>query len=100
MKKYLVLYTPSVPATEQLANNNPEMARKGMELWMGWMKKAGSALIDGGSPLNGTNKKIGGYSIIQAESQQHLDALMKDHPHFHAPGAAIETYEMLKLPGM
>jgi hypothetical protein len=103
MKKYLVLYLSSVSAKDQMAGSSPEQAQKGMELWMAWMKKAGSAIVDGGAPLSPAgsgNAKLGGYSVLQAESQKALMALLEEHPHRHAPGASIEAYEFQKLPGM
>ena len=48
MKKFLVLYESSIPAAEQIKKAPPEEAKAGMELWMKWMKKAGSAIVDGG----------------------------------------------------
>jgi hypothetical protein len=100
MKKFIVLYVSSVSAKDQMTNATPEMSKAGMEQWMAWMQKVGSALVDGGSPLSGPNQKIGGYSILQGESLAHVEAMMKDHPHRHAPGASVEIYEALKLPGM
>lgn len=103
MKKFLILYLSSVSAKDQMAQSTPEQAKAGMELWMAWSKKAGSAIIDMGSPLGpvgSSNSKVGGYSILQAESSQAIEALLKEHPHRKAPGASIEIHEFLKLPGM
>jgi len=109
MKKFLVLYYSSVPATEQM-KVPPEMAKAGMELWTSWAKKAGGAIVDLGMPLgnpvkvaNGSSpsdSKIAGFSILQADSTKAVAALLKDHPHFKAPGAAIEVLEFLAMPGM
>ena len=103
MKKFLVLYHSTVPAKEQMANATPEQAKAGMDMWMAWMKKAGSAIVDGGAPLTAVasaNWKIGGFSIVQAESVQAAEALMKEHPHLKAPGGTIELHEFQQLPGM
>ena len=110
MKKFLVLYESSIPATEQIAKASPEQAKAGMDLWMKWMEKAGKAIIDGGAPLGNTiavkgsaapgAAKVSGYSIFQAESGKELAKLLEDHPHFKAPGTSIEVLEVLSMPGM
>ena len=78
MKKFLVLYHSTVPASEQMKNTTPEQAKAGMEAWMSWAGRVGSAIVDMGSPvstaarLNGPgqvvdgNAQVGGYSILQA----------------------------------
>jgi hypothetical protein len=103
MKKFLVLYLSSVPAKEQMAKAPPEQAKAGMDMWMAWAKKAGSAIVDLGAPLAGvgaSSSKVTGFSILQGESSEAVQSLMKDHPHRHAPGAAIEVHEFLQMPGM
>jgi hypothetical protein len=110
--KFLVLYQSTVPATEQMKNATPEQAKAGMDAWMSWAGRTGSGIVDMGSPvaasakLNGSgqvataNAQVGGYSILQAESKDALLALLKNHPHFMAPGASIEVFEFLPMPGM
>jgi hypothetical protein len=111
MKKFLVLYGSSVPAREQIAKAPPEQAKAGMDLWMAWAKKAGQAIIDLGAPLgeavrveggstSPSASKVVGFSILQAASSKELAQLLKDHPHFKAPGASIEVLEFLSMPGM
>ena len=103
MKKFLVLYHSTVPAREQMAKSTPEQAKAGMDLWMSWMKSAGSALVDGGAPLapvGSASWKVAGYSIIQAKDAAAAEALMKDHPHLKAPGGTIELHEAQAIPGM
>ena len=102
MKKFLVLYTSSVSAKDQMAKATPEQAKAGMEQWIAWQKKAGSAVVDLGAPVDSaaSSPKIGGYSILQAESARALEALLAEHPHRQAPGATILVHEFLQLPGM
>jgi len=111
VKKYLVLYKSSVSAVEQMAKAPPEQAKAGMDLWMSWSKKAGSAIVDLGAPLgnpmkvaggssNKSDSNVTGFSILQADSSKAIVDLMKDHPHFKAPGASIEVLEFLPMPGM
>jgi len=106
--KYLVLYRSNVSATDQMAAGGDPQA--GMELWMQWAGKAGSAIVDLGSPLSATSvvgaggkpdSTIGGFSILEADSQQALDKLLDGHPHLQSPGdPSIETLEFLPIPGM
>jgi hypothetical protein len=110
MPKYLILYRSSMPASEQMASASPEQAKEGMAMWTRWAEKAGPALVDLGSPLgnsrfvpNGSTAQagtpVGGFSILQADSSQALTELLREHPHLHAPGAAIEVLEYLEMPG-
>lgn len=109
MARYMVLYRASITAPEQMANATPEQARAGMDAWMEWANKVGSALIDMGSPL-GEGRWIGavpkdtnhiaGYSILQADSMEAALKLLEDHPHLHTPGdTAIEVHEFISMPG-
>jgi len=112
--KYLVLYRSSVPAREQMASGSAEEAQAGMQLWMDWAGRVGSAMADMGSPLDpvasidqtGASGQpgspfIGGFSILEAESADAAKKLLDDHPHFHAPGGpSIEVLEFLPPPGM
>jgi hypothetical protein len=110
VQKYLVLYKSSATAAQQMAAGDPAQAEASMGLWMTWMEKAGSALVDPGSPLgdgtelpsSGTrpSQPVGGYSILQAESMQDVESLLDGHPHYHSPDASIEVYEFLAMPGM
>ena len=109
MAKYLLLYRSPVSATEQMSGASAEAAQAGMEAWMTWAGKAGSAIIDMGSPVAraisvgadcGPGDSIGGYSILEADSLDALEALLDGHPHLNVDGAAIEVHEFLPLPGM
>jgi YCII-related domain len=111
MKKFLVLYQSTVPASEQMRRSTPEQAKAGMDAWMSWARRAGSGIVDMGSPvaaaarLSGPtqvgagNSQVGGFSILQAESKDALLKLLENHPHFMAPGASIEVLEFLPMPG-
>jgi hypothetical protein len=110
MAKYLLLYRAATDASAQMAQTTPEQAQAGMELWMNWFGKAGSAIVDGGSPLatkatvgtaNTSSLPIAGYSIIEAKSLAAAKQLVDGHPHFEMPGdTAIEILEVLPPPGM
>ena len=111
MKKFLVLYSSSAAAKEQMAKATPEQAKAGMDAWMAWAQKAGPAIVDLGMPLGnaqaitqkgatGSNSNIAGFTILQGEDAAAIVELLKGHPHFMAPDAGVEIHEMLPLPGM
>ena len=83
MTNYLVLYRSSITAGEQMAQSTPEQAQAGMDAWTAWAEQAGDAVVDLGTPLevveNGgdSGDPIGGYSILQAESNEALGKLWR-----------------------
>jgi hypothetical protein len=109
MKKFLVLYKASASAAEQMAKTTPEQMKAGMGLWMAWSAKAAGAIVDLGAPLGNAETSpdgakadssggfVGGFSILQGENIAAIHELMKDHPHFHAPGATIEVRELRSM---
>ena len=110
MKKFVVLYHASASALEQMAGMSPEEIKKGMEPWMAWAAKCGDALVDFGSPLVGgrklakagtsspSDKEVTGYSILQADSIEAAQALLKGHPHLERVGdGGIEVHESVEL---
>ena len=105
MTKYLVLYRSSMTADEQMAQSTPEQAQAGMDAWMAWAGEAGDAIVDLGTPLavvdpgGDSGDPIGGYSILQANSQEALGQVLEGHPH-KSMGGTIQTLECLQMPGM
>jgi len=111
MKKFVVLYIAAQSAQAQMAESSPEAAQEGMKAWMGWAERAGDGIVDMGNPL-GAGKEItatgtsdssngvAGYGILQAEDLAEAQALLDGHPHLMMPGASIQVYESLDLPGM
>jgi len=109
MKKFMVLYQAPTASMEQMSKATPEQQKAGMDAWMAWSKKAGSAIVDLGHPLgngaavakNGATSKgttiVGGYSIMQAESVADLGKVLVDHPHFMMPGGTIEVLEAFDI---
>ena len=102
MTKYLLLYRASVSAAEQMASSTPEAAQAGMEAWMAWGERAGSAVVDMGSPVQSISgsagdDQIGGYVIMQADSLEALQKVLEGHPHTEW-GGTIEILEFLALP--
>lgn len=111
MKKFVVLYLAAQSAQAQMAESSPEAAQEGMKAWQEWAARAGDGIVDLGTPL-GAGKEItaagtteastgvAGYGILQAEDLAGAQALLDGHPHLMMPGASIQVYESLDLPGM
>jgi hypothetical protein len=109
MTKYLLLYRSTVSAADQMANATSAQAQAGMNAWMAWAGKAGSAITDMGAPTQSVatlgggpsgSGFIGGYSLMEADSLDALETLLDGHPHLMMEGAAIEILELLPIPGM
>ena len=111
MKKFLVLYRASQSGFEQMMKAPPEQQKAGMDAWMAWSKKAGSAVVDLGLPLGegaSVNKgsvgkattTVRGFSVLQGESMGDITKLLADHPHFMMQGGTIEVLETMQIPGM
>ena len=109
MKKFVVIYHAPMSAAEQMANVTPEEMAKGMEPWMAWVQRSGSALVDIGAPLVGgqkltkagasaSDKQVVGYSIVQAEDIEAAKALLDGHPHIEGmEGGEIEVHEAVPM---
>jgi hypothetical protein len=109
MTKYLLLYRSTMSAQDQMADATPEQAQEGMDAWMTWAGKAGSAITDLGLPTQSVatvgdgpaaSGFVGGYSFMEADSVDALEGLLDGHPHLMMDGNAIEVLELLPMPGM
>lgn len=105
MNKYLLLYRSQQTAGEQMGAS-PEEQEAGMQAWFAWFGAVGDALVDGGSPTQPVTKGdpgpagwVGGYSIVQADSDEAVMALLDGHPHT-AMGGTIDVLQLLPMPGM
>ena len=86
-------------------------SKEDMKPWVDWIQKCGKGMVDLGAPLaNGqmvtkagvspSKKNIVGYSILQAETMEKVQAMLKDHPHLkRGAGCEIEVHEALPVPG-
>jgi hypothetical protein len=109
MKKFVVLYKSDQDPMEMMRSMTPEQSKAGMDMWMQWSGKAGSSIVDLGSPLgngqivsNSGGMKapfgVSGYSIMQAESMDEVKEKLKGHPHFMTSGmSTIEVYEIMPM---
>lgn len=109
MAKFLLIYRSKVSAADQMAGATPEQAQAGMDAWMSWAGRAGSALVDMGSPTQSVSTVggaaagdgfIGGYSMMVADSVDAVEGLLDGHPHLMMEGNTIEVLQLLDMPGM
>ncbi|MBT2499348.1 hypothetical protein J7E25_09575 [Agromyces sp. ISL-38] len=101
-----------------MANEPPDEAQAGMDAWTEWANRAGSALVEFGTPTTAVGSVgpagsavgsagsagsaggfVGGYSIMQADSTDALKRMLENHPHLTMDGSSIEIYELLEVPG-
>ncbi len=110
MKKFMVLYMmPAAVMAEMMKNSTPEMREKGMKEWKDWMETHKADLAEFGGSF-GKNMRVtkeggtmqsndlGGYSVIQAESQEAVANILADNPSFSdMPGSYIEVMEIMTM---
>jgi hypothetical protein len=115
MKKFLVLYRMDMAEMQKMmASTSEEDRKKSMAKWESWMKKNMkknmASMADQGGPVGKTKRvassgisdsrnDIGGYSIVQADSQEAAARLFADSPHLTMPGATAEVMEIMPMPG-
>jgi hypothetical protein len=102
MAKFLVLYRANETVAEQMRQASPEQQQATMDQWTQWAGRAGPAIVDLGVPLSpvsvGDGDWIGGFSILQADSAQAVQAVLDGHPHT-AQGGTIDIHEFRPMPG-
>jgi hypothetical protein len=103
MTTYLLLYKADPSAVAAMPQPTPEQAEEMNKAWMDWAASAGDAVKDFGNPTKavsaGADDWVGGYSIIEADSADDVEALLTNHPH-RAMGGVIDVYEAMAVPGM
>ncbi|MCW1959652.1 MAG: hypothetical protein KIH64_014130 [Mycobacterium sp.] len=95
MPKYLALFKSGGSGmTEPSAGEH--------KAWMDWREAVGDAIVDFGAPTTavpgGGGGDVGGYSIVQADSLEALDAVFENNPHRHR-GGIIELHEIVDMDG-
>jgi len=95
--KYLVLFKAGGPGHEQ--TGEPTVAEH--KAWVVWKDDTANAIIDFGGPTiavpGGGGSDIVGYSIMQADTLDALDAVFETNPH-RKQGGVIEFHEILEMP--
>ena len=102
MAKFLYLYSAG-----QMADT-PEAQEEQMQAWTVWFGSLGDSVVDMGNPFgagttvtnggsrDGATSKLGGYSIINAESLDEAATNAKGCPVLQS-GGSVEVYEALVM---
>ena len=100
MSKYLVTYYGGgMPA-------DPAQAEQAKAAFAEWLTKTGDAVIDPGAPLRPATQvsngapapqvAIGGYSVIEAASNEQAAEILRSHP-FVARGGTLQVDEAMAV---
>jgi hypothetical protein len=100
MAKYLVTYHGAgMPA-------DPAMAETAKAAFSQWLQEAGSAVVDPGAPVRLVTQvaqgeptgvaEIGGYSIIEAPTQEAAAAILRTHPYV-GRGGTLQINEIMAV---
>lgn len=114
MKRFLAVFTgaPTAMASWERLSETERRAleAKGVAAWKKWAQEHADAVVEMGGPLSRTKKvdrqgvtdvrnNLGGFTIVQAQSQDAAARLFLDHPHFTIfPGDGVEVMEVLPIP--
>ena len=102
MAKFLYLYSAG-----QMADT-PEAQEEQTQAWTAWLGSLGDSVVDMGNPFgagttvansgskDGATSKLGGYSIINAESLDEAATNAKGCPVLQS-GGSVEVYEALPM---
>src|ERR1700722_4042954 len=103
MGKFVFLYTGG-----QMADT-PEAQKAAMDAWMGWFGTLGDDIVDPGNPFgapsrvradgskkDGGTSRIGGYSVISANSLSDAAGKAKGCPVLSG-GGTVEVYEAMPM---
>jgi YCII-related domain len=100
MSRFLITYHGSEMSSDPATM---EQAKAAFEKWV---SEAGDALVDPGAPVRAVTQvssgsptgpvEIGGYSIIEAESEDAAIAVLKSHP-FVARGGTLQVSQVLEV---
>ena len=113
MKKYVVIYHAPAQYMQMMSDMGAtqEDMQAQMQAWMEWMGRCGDGLVEKGGPLvlsakvtgegsSPSDKKVVGYSILQAEDMAGAQAMLEGHPHLGlADECEIEIHEEMQMPG-
>jgi hypothetical protein len=113
MKQFFALYMAPREGFEkvmaEMSSMTPEKQQEMNKEWEEWAASTKGAIVDMGKPLGKTKRvtesavsdtrnEIGGYTIVQAESQDEACKIMQTNPHFKMiPGSWIEVMEMMEM---
>jgi hypothetical protein len=110
MKKFLALYMAPVGSMdEMMKDTTPEMKEKQNMAWKTWMEAKKAGIADMGAPvgknmrakasgIEAVRNEVGGYSIVQAETQEEAAKMFMDNPMLMGmPAAYVEVLEIMPM---
>lgn len=113
MSKFVAIYHSSAMERMVVEDQDPEVIAASAKAWMDWAERMGSHLTDLGAPLGNPHEvthmgaseaveagSATGYSFLEAGDMAEVTHLMLGHPYLETPGATIQVYEVLPVPGM
>src|SRR5207245_8155387 len=106
----MVLYNSSASAASRWPARRQSRPKPAWRRGFRGRGRAGDAVLDLGAPIQPsgrisasgisvTDSQASGYSLLQANSKEEIDALLEKHPHLKMPGASIDVFEALPIPG-
>jgi hypothetical protein len=113
MKKFLAVFTINSEKMSafQQRRDAQQLSQQGVAAWRQWMEDNRAVIVEAGGPLSRTTavtsdgiadvrNNLGGYMVVQAESQTAAAQLFLNHPSFAIfPGEGVEVMEVLPTPG-
>jgi hypothetical protein len=112
MKKFVVLYCAPVGSMDEMKKSTtPEQTEQQNAGWKTWMNAHKDDIVDMGAPVgknlrvtskgvDAVRNEIGGYTIVQAESQEAAAKMFMDNPMLLMAPAYIDVLEIMPMPGM
>ncbi len=110
MKKFLVLCRAPLASFQELRNASKQERQLMLDGWLAWEKKHSASIVQAGAPLGKSLRvtatdaapianDLGSFDIFQAESQEALAAIFKDHPHLmRSAERFVEMVEIMPMP--
>lgn len=113
VKKFLAVFTTNSEkmAAFQQRPDVQQRSQQGVAAWHQWMEDHKAVIVEAGGPLSRTmavtsegiadiKNNLGGFLVVQAESQTAAAQLFLNHPSFTIfPGEGVEVMEVLPIPG-
>lgn len=109
MPKFMILYRSQTAAADAMAQATPEEMQASMNEWIAWKDEVAKTFqFEFGLPLQlrhhfgveAHETGVSGYSMIEGDDKDALHAAIEKHPHLKMPGASIDVFELLPIPGM
>ena len=111
MPNFLAVYVGD-PTDGPPADLSPEKIKEGMQAWHAWGARHADSIVSMGGPLGRTKKtsaggvedirnRMGGFTIVKADSHEAAAEMFRDHPHFTIfPGDGVEVMPIMEIPQM